>query len=69
MKLIYKNRNYIPEMYWETGNRGILKIKVFLKISNIHRETPVLESLFNKVAGLQTFKNTYFEDLRMTASV
>ena len=52
MKLIYKNRNYIQEMYWETANRGILKIKVFLKISNIHRETPVLESLFNKVAGL-----------------
>ena len=57
-------------MYWETANRGILKIKVFLKISNIHRETPVLESLFNKVAGFQTFKNTYFEeDLGMTASV
>ena len=57
-------------MYWETANRGILKIKVFLKISNIYRETPVLESLFNKVAGLQTFKNTYFEeDLGMTASV
>ena len=28
--------------------------KLFLKICNIHRKRPALESLFNKVAGLQT---------------
>ena len=27
--------------------------KDFLKLRNIHRKTPVSESLFNKVAGLQ----------------
>ena len=31
----------------------ILCIKVFLKISQFHRKIPVLESLFNKVAGLK----------------
>ena len=35
--------------------------KVFSKFSHIHRKTPVLESLFNKFAGLQeTFKNSSF---------
>ena len=29
------------------------KMGVFKKFSNIHRKTPVLESLFNKVAGLK----------------
>ena len=29
------------------------KMDVFKKFSNIHRKTPVLESLFNKVAGLK----------------
>ena len=28
--------------------------KVFLEISQIHRKTPVPESLFNKVAGLRS---------------
>ena len=27
--------------------------KVFLKFRNVHRKTPKLESLFNKVAGLR----------------
>ena len=38
-------------------------IKMFLKFRNIHRKTPVLESLFNKVAGLKAYnfikKNFY----------
>ena len=34
----------------ETTVRRFLKIDV---LSNIHRKTPVLESLFNKVAGLK----------------
>ena len=41
--------------------------KVFLKISNIQRKTPVLESLFDEVAGLQLsyeyckiFKSSFF---------
>ena len=55
--------------------------KLFLKISNIHRKTPVLKFLFNKVAGLKIrtnvgvceycgiSKNTYFEEhLRTTDS-
>ena len=29
--------------------------KVFLKFRNVLRKTPVLESFFNKVAGLQTY--------------
>ena len=56
-------------------------LKIFCKF---HRKTSVLESLFNKVAGLcqslffnkvaglslfcEIFKNTYFEHLRTTAS-
>ena len=41
--------------------------KVFLKILQISRKTPVLESLFNKVAGL---RHTYVEEhLRATASI
>ena len=28
---------------------------MFIKIHNIHRKTPLLESLFNKVAGLQDY--------------
>ena len=31
--------------------------KLFLKISQIHRKTPVPESLFNKVAGLPKNEN------------
>ena len=27
--------------------------KMFLEISKVHRKTPMLESLFNKVAGLR----------------
>ena len=44
------------------------------KFRKFYRKTPVLESLFNKVAGLESeiceiFKNIYFEDhLRTTAS-
>ena len=30
----------------------LFKIGVFKKFRKLHRETPVLESLFNKVAGL-----------------
>ena len=32
-----------------------LKIDVLKKISEVERKTPVLESLFNKVAGLKFF--------------
>ena len=31
--------------------------QVFLKFCNIHRKTPVLESLFKKVAGLEAHKS------------
>ena len=45
--------------------------KVFLKISQISRGNALLESLFNKVAGLKTFwkifKNTDFEEHQRTA--
>ena len=34
------------------------KTEFFLKFRNIHRKTPVLESLYNKVAGLQACKFT-----------
>ena len=44
-----------------------------LKFRNIHKERPVLESLFNKIAGLKEycdiFEKTYFEeDLQLAAS-
>ena len=41
------------------------------KISSYHRKTPVLESLFNKVAGLhEIFRNIFStKDLRTTASI
>ena len=32
------------------------------KYSNIHRKTPVLESLFDKVAGLSEIAKFYFEE-------
>ena len=35
---------------------------MFLKISQISRETPVLESLFNKVVIGEIFKKAYFEE-------
>ena len=43
------------------------------KFRNIHREIPVLESLFNKVAGLQVLRapnyktspNGYFKNLKL----
>ena len=37
----------------EATTGGFLQKKLFLKIHNIPRKTPVLESLFNEVAGLQ----------------
>ena len=53
--------------------------KLFLKIRNIHWETPVFESIFNIMVTpthvfserkiCEIFKNTYFEEhLRVTAS-
>ena len=37
---------------------------MFLKIQKFHRKTPVLEPLFNKVAGLEA----YFEDHLQTTA-
>ena len=41
------------------------KKKMFLKFRKFHKKTPVLESLFNEVAGLKTYCE---EHLRQTAS-
>ena len=51
----------------ENGLKGLKLKKYFkkgLKFCNIHRKIPVMESLFNKVAGLyyEIFKSTYFEE-------
>ena len=60
-------------LYGSSHRRRSVK-KVFLKISQISRKTPVLESLFNKMSEVfkkicEVFKNTYFEEhQRMTAS-
>ena len=35
------------------------KIGVLIKFCNIHRKVPVLESLFNKVAGLKDTGGVY----------
>ena len=40
-------------MISEGGPRGCSIRKVFLKYGEIHRKTPTLESLFNKVADLR----------------
>ena len=40
--------------------------KVFLKILQISQETPVFESLFNKVAGLQVVSCAFCEIFKYT---
>ena len=58
----------------EVATGGVLFKKMFLKISQYSQgERPVLESLFNKIAGLKEycdiFEKTYFEeDLQLAAS-
>ena len=42
--------------------------KLFLSISQNPQETPVLETLFVKVAGLKAFTNTYFDEHLRTAA-
>ena len=39
-------------LYTEAPNEGVLKNKLFLNLRKIHRKTPVLKSLFNKVTDL-----------------
>ena len=39
-------------IYSEAVTGGALQKKLLLKFHNIHRKTPVLEFLFNKVASL-----------------
>ena len=39
----------------ETVTGGLLQKNVFLKVCKFHRKTSVLESLFNKVVGLQLY--------------
>ena len=46
-KYITTIRNNRSQMFFETG---------VLKVCNIHRKTPVLESLFSKVASLEAYK-------------
>ena len=51
---VKKIRFFFTKIPWvffvtEAATRGVLK-----KFRNIHRKTPVLESLLNKVAGLKT---------------
>ena len=56
----------------EQSSNDVLRNRCSWRFCRIHRETPVLESLFNKVAGLYTqvfiyefceiFKNTSFTD-------
>ena len=42
-----------PKLYSKTATRYVLWKKLFLKISQYSQKKPVLESLFNKVTGLQ----------------
>ena len=45
---------YLREYGFKMQPRKVFcKEKLFLKILNIHRKTPVSETLFNKVAGLK----------------
>ena len=51
------------------------KIRCSQKFCNIHRKTPVLEFLFNKIAGLQlsceyckVFKNSFFHKMPSVAA-
>ena len=46
-------RCYKSNTLKSSHSQMFFKIGVLKKIRNIHRKTPVLEFLFNKVAGLQ----------------
>ena len=48
-------QNQPPEVFYK---KAVLK-----KFRNTHMKTPVLKSLFNKVTGLKSYFNTYFEEL------
>ena len=39
------------------------KIRYSLKVCKFHRKTPMLDSLFDKVAGLQAFSRNFYEHL------
>ena len=47
----------------EAAVRGVLSKKLFC-FCNIHRKTPVLESIFNNVAGLNCLKACNIENIR-----
>ena len=48
-------QNQPPEVFYK---KAVLK-----KFRNTHMKTPVLKSLFNKVTGLKSYFNIYFEEL------
>ena len=56
LPIFYFNTNDIQKQSFtivEAAARRCFSKYVFLKFSNIHGKTPVLEPHFNKVAGLQ----------------
>ena len=67
-------RKWIAQ-FWRSYFSGYLRLiavpkssrrsikKLFLKFCNIHRKTPVLESLFNKVAGLRLQHRCFFVNI------
>ena len=51
----------VPHLNWfRSCHRSCSVKKVFLKICEFHRNTPVFESLFNKVAGLRRLQHRCF---------
>ena len=53
-----KSISSIEDNYLEAATGGVLQKKLLLKIRNFLKKTTVLESLFNKVAGLQPCRFT-----------
>ena len=52
---------------WNKSLTDVLQNRCSWKVCKFHRKTPVLKFLFNKVADLQTFKNTFFYRMLLVA--
>ena len=55
-RLVASNYQFGLGFKLTTGATGGVLIKAVLKFRNVHRKTTVLESLLNKIEGLQLYK-------------
>ena len=59
----------LANAYQKQSFADVLQIRCSSKFRHIHRKTPVLESLFNKVAGLMASKSNSPEAVARRCSV